>query len=185
MPRVTLYSFSLFSPRRLRREWRAACRYACVGIVTILLLGCSQKFNDVNDTMKLALFGEPDAVLTADEITLSPYASIYARVGDGPQAFMVLALAEPKPQLADTAANTRSTDPKENPLQLKWLSADKGMLTTEYGRLVKSLNLPQGNLVASTSNQPDPLRLGLHRANTPMVWERTVDWQPGFHFATR
>ena len=59
-----------------------------------LLTGCSQKFQDVNDTAKLALFGDDDTQLSAQAINQLPYASMYARIGDGPQAFMVLAFAE-------------------------------------------------------------------------------------------
>nr|WP_265416136.1 YjbF family lipoprotein [Photobacterium frigidiphilum] len=40
------------------------------------------------------------------------------------------------------------------------------MLVTEGGRLVNSLNLPQGNLIETYSSQLDPLTLGLQRANT-------------------
>lgn len=146
--------------------------------LTILLsagiTGCSQKFNDVNDTLSLALFGDNDTELASDDVQRLPYASLYAQVDDGPQAFMVLALAEPAPSLTPENPSTRT--------QLKWVSSDKGMLVTEGGRLVKSLNLPQGNLIETYSNQPDPLTLGLHRASTPMHWQRTIDWQPGYHF---
>ncbi|CAG21068.1 YjbF family lipoprotein [Photobacterium profundum] len=143
--------------------------------LTILLsagiTGCSQKFNDVNDTLSLALFGDNDTEFANDDVQRLPYASLYAQVDDGPQAFMVLALAESALSLTP---NTRT--------QLKWVSSDKGMLVTESGRLVKSLNLPQGNLIDTYSNQPDPLILGLHRASTPMHWQRSIDWQPGYHF---
>ncbi|PSV46799.1 YjbF family lipoprotein [Photobacterium indicum] len=146
--------------------------------LTILLsagiTGCSQKFNDVNDTLSLALFGDNDTELASDDVQRLPYASLYAQVDNGPQAFMVLALAEPALPLTPENPNKRT--------QLKWVSSDKGMLVTEGGRLVKSLNLPQGNLIETYSSQPDPLMLGLQRASTPMHWQRTIDWQPGYHF---
>lgn len=147
----------------------------------LLVGGCSQKFNDVNDTVKLAFFGDPDAVIDTTSINNMPYASLYARVDDGPQAFMVLALAEPTSQIPPDTPS---------PLQLKWLSADKGMLVTQAGRLVKSLNLPQGNLLSLTgypnnNAQPDPLSLGLHLASTPLIWQSQRDWQPGYHFGYR
>lgn len=151
-----------------------------IALLPLVLAGCSQKFNDVNDTMKLALFGEPDAVKSHEDIQYLPYASIYAKVNDGPQAFMVLALAEPI--ISGTLGNHSNTASESQPMQLKWLSADKAMLVTEHGRIVKTLNMAQGNLVASTSNTKDPLSMGLHNATTPMHWQRTVDWQPGYHF---
>ncbi|MGF1793916.1 YjbF family lipoprotein [Photobacterium profundum] len=147
--------------------------------LTILLsagiTGCSQKFNDVNDTLSVALFGDDDTELASDDVQRLPYASLYAQVDDGPQAFMVLALAEPALSLETSLTPNIST-------QLKWVSSDKGMLVTEGGRLVKSMNLPQGNLIDTYSSQPDPLTLGLQRASTPMHWQRTIDWQPGYHF---
>lgn len=146
-------------------------------ILTVAVLtGCTQKFNDVNDTIKLALLGEPDTNVSQQKIQELPYASIYARVYDGPQAFMVLALAEPKVSLDRHQTLTPQT------FQLKWMSSDKGMLVTENGRLVKTLNLPQGNLIETFSSQPDPLALGLHRPSTPTTWHRSIDWQPGYHY---
>ncbi|WP_299016260.1 YjbF family lipoprotein [uncultured Photobacterium sp.] len=143
-------------------------------LITAIMSGCSQKFNDVNDTLNIALFGDADTQLESFNINSLPYASIYARIGNGPRAFMVLALTE-TPARFNYQAEIQA-------LQLKWLSADKGMLVTEYGRLVKTLNLPQGNLLNTYSKTPDPLRLGLHKTNTPKQWQRTIDWQPGYHF---
>ncbi|KMV28503.1 lipoprotein YmcC precursor [Photobacterium swingsii] len=142
-----------------------------------LLTGCSQKFQDVNDTAKLALFGDDDTQLTAQAINQLPYASMYARIGDGPQAFMVLAFAEQDIILSAQDSTNDRTAP-----QLKWLSADRGLIVTQAGRITKTASLTQGNLVATTSTTIDPLALGLHQALTPKTWTRTLDWQPGYHF---
>lgn len=151
-------------------------------LLSLALTGCSQKFNDVNDTVNLAFFGDKDVALSAEEINQLPYASMYARVDDGPQAFMVLAFAENSATLGLTESPhlSASSSPASN--QLKWASADKGMLITENGRIVKTLNLPSGNLVSSQSQQTDPLTLGLHLASTPTHWQHTIGWQPGYHF---
>lgn len=151
-------------------------------LLSLALTGCSQKFNDVNDTVSLAFFGDKDVALSAEEINQLPYASMYARVDDGPQAFMVLAFAENSATLGLTESPylSASSSPASN--QLKWASADKGMLITENGRIVKTLNLPSGNLVSSQSQQTDPLALGLHLASTPTHWQHTIGWQPGYHF---
>ncbi|MBY5947405.1 YjbF family lipoprotein [Photobacterium rosenbergii] len=145
-----------------------------------LTSGCSQNFKDVNDTMSLAFWGEDDATLNAADINQLPYASLYARVEGGPQAFMVLALAEKKTYLGNST-HTKTDNAPAAPL-LKWLSSDKGMLVTQAGRLVKTLNLPQGNVVGIQSNLTDPLVLGLHKPDTPKNWQYTLDWQPGYHF---
>ncbi|MGF1726755.1 YjbF family lipoprotein [Photobacterium nomapromontoriensis] len=147
----------------------------------ILLSGCSQKFNDVNDTMQLALFGNADATLSAERISHLPYASIYATVDNGPQAFMVLALAEP----TATFGNNQTKPNNITPPTLKWLSSDNGMLITQAGRLIKTLNLPLGNLLSVSSAQVDPLINGLHLPNTARTWTRTIDWQPGYHAGYR
>ncbi|WEM41582.1 YjbF family lipoprotein [Photobacterium sp. DA100] len=160
-------------------------RHCSTALLLVLsLAGCSQKFKDVNDTVNLAFFGDQDVALNAEEISQLPYASLYARVDDGPQAFMVLAFAENRSTLGLTHhSDLSSTITAEHmSTQLKWVSADKGMLITESGRIVKTLNLPAGNLVSSDSYQPDPLALGLHLASTPTQWQRTIDWQPGYHF---
>ncbi|MGF1689456.1 YjbF family lipoprotein [Photobacterium japonica] len=151
---------------------------SCLLSAPLLLSGCSQKFNDVNDTMQLALFGNADATLSVDDVNNLPYASLYASIDDGPQAFMVLALAETAPTYAHSAENAVANTA---PPILKWLSSDKGMLQTQSGRVVKTLNLPQGNVVALRSTETDPLQLGLQRADTPRSWQRQIDWQPGYH----
>ncbi|RWX56605.1 YjbF family lipoprotein [Photobacterium chitinilyticum] len=158
------------------RSLQRSFLYFSVLLISAILSGCSQKFNDVNDTVNLALFGETDTKLTQDEIQNLPYASIYARVADGPQAFMVLALAEPKISL-----NKHQTPPAQA-IRLKWMSSDNGMLVTENGRIVKTLNLPQGNLIDTSSSEPDPLTLGLHLSSTPTSWQRSIDWQPDYHY---
>ncbi|UKA10877.1 YjbF family lipoprotein [Photobacterium damselae] len=142
----------------------------------LLLSGCSQRASDANDTVKLAMFGTPDVIKSAQEIEQLPYASTYVRIGDNSQIFMVLALAESK-----YLSNSTSDLPNTNPLQLKWMSSDRGMLVTEHGRIVKTFNLQSGNLISSQSTQLDPLMLGLHKTTTPLTWQRTISWQPGYH----
>ncbi len=127
---------------------------------------CSQNLLDVGDTASVAIFGEDDTLLSVDAIEALPYASIYAQIEGGPQAFLVLAFAE---------------DNLNSVTELKWLSADRVMLVTANGRLVKTHNLPVGNLLSSSSTRPDPLSLGLHLPSTPTSWQHTLDWQPGYH----
>ncbi|PWF63907.1 lipoprotein YmcC precursor [Shewanella sp. BC20] len=143
--------------------------------VCIGLSGCSQRISALNDTVELAFFGNKDVELTPEQVSAVPYASIYAKIEDTPQAFMVLGFAEDKVNLSSAAS-------EPNALELKWLSADKGMLITVNGRLVRTYNLLTGNLAALESSKPDPLLLGLHLDSTPKTWTRTIDWQPGYHY---
>ncbi|MDO6707175.1 YjbF family lipoprotein [Photobacterium sp. 1_MG-2023] len=153
----------------------SSCRPILALLLSVLVLsGCSQKFQNVSETFRLAVSGEDDSVKPQSWVDTLPYASIYARIDEGPRAFMVLALAETAPRIhAEKAPEA---------LQLKWLAADRGMLVTKQGRLVKTLNLPQGNLVHVESREPDPVALGLHLSTTPNHWRRQIDWQPGYHF---
>ncbi|MGI2072242.1 YjbF family lipoprotein [Shewanella baltica] len=139
------------------------------------MTGCSQRISALNDTMKLAFIGENDIKLTTEQIEANPYASIYVKIEDIPQAFVVLAFAEPKHTLT-------TVRPTPEAMELKWLSADKAMLVTVNGRLVRTHNLLKGNLTAIESSEPDPILLGLHLNSTPKTWTRTLDWQPGYHY---
>lgn len=141
----------------------------------ISVSGCSQRISALNDTIKLAFIGDDDVTLNAEQIKANPYASVYVKIEDTPQAFVVLAFAEPKTSLSPVKMEPEA-------LELKWLSADKGMLVTVNGRLVKTHNLIAGNLAAVESLEPDPLLLGLHLSSTPKTWTRTIDWQPGYHY---
>lgn len=146
-----------------------------VSVVLMGVTGCSQRISALNDTIKLAFIGEDDVKLTTEQVKANPYASIYAKIGDTPQAFVVLAFAEPKATLSHIR-------PAPDTTELKWLSADNGMLVTVNGRLVKTHNLLDGNLAAVESRDPDPILLGLHVSSTPKTWTRTIDWQPGYHY---
>ncbi|ABM24325.1 MULTISPECIES: YjbF family lipoprotein [Shewanella] len=150
-------------------------RLLTISTVLMGITGCSQRISALNDTIKLAFLGEDDVKLTSEQVKSNPYASIYAKIGDTPQAFVVLAFAEPKVTLSNVRPEPDSTE-------LKWLSADNGMLVTINGRLIKTHNLLEGNLAAVESHEPDPIVLGLHLDNTPKTWTRTLDWQPGYHY---
>mgnify|MGYP003605625415 CR=1 FL=1 len=148
-----------------------------ISIVLVNTTACSQRISALNDTLKLAFIGDKDTQLSEQQVNNIPYASIYARIDGIPQAFIVLALAEPK--------FTLTLPPTPAITELKWLSADKAMLVTINGRLVRTSNLLTGDLIAVESNEPDPILLGLHLDSTPKTWTRTIDWQPGYHFGYR
>ncbi|WP_256383778.1 YjbF family lipoprotein [Photobacterium toruni] len=144
-------------------------------ILFSFISGCTQKVNNVKDTVRLAIQGSADIHKSRYEISQLPYASTYVRIDNNNQLFMVLAFAE------TAAGKTITHNNKINPPQLKWLANDNGMLVTQSGRIIKTVNLSPGNLLATHSTSPDPLALGLHLATTPKQWQRTIDWQPGYH----
>ncbi len=128
-------------------------------LMALLLSSCSAKFQQVGETAKLAFLGQKGAELTPEQIAAIPYASIYARQGDGPQAFMVLAFAE------------QGLD--------KWVSSDHAMLVTRKGRLVKAIGL-EHQLISVSNQQKDPVIEGLKPANMPQSYSRKISWMPGY-----
>ncbi|MDG3088669.1 YjbF family lipoprotein [Vibrio hannami] len=131
-------------------------------------IACTQKYQDVNATIKEAVFGFEDANKSKEEILSIPYASSNVVIGDGAEIFVVLALAEPSPL---------------NQTQLKWVTQDYGMLVTENGRLVKTLKLPGDNLAEITpkDNNADPLAMPGAKPGQ-YNWEANYAWQPNFRY---
>ena len=147
-----------------------------ISATALFVSGCSQKINNINDTVRVAVQGTADIHKSANTIAALPYASTYVRIDNQSQLFMVLALAE-----SATGETVTTPSSKTSPPLLKWLASDHGMLVTQSGRIVKTVNLAAGNLSTTTSKTVDPLTLGLHLATTPTTWQRHIDWQPGYH----
>lgn len=106
-----------------------------------LIFGCTQKFNDVSATVQEAYSNYIDVELTPEEIEAVPYASAYLKIGDQKQVFVVLAFAEKNPLTGNT--------------QLKWVSADKAMVVTENGHIVKTIGLQTTNLAGIYGTVPE------------------------------
>lgn len=132
-------------------------RPICAFILLWSLTGCAQSIQDVGDTLHLAWYGTPDVTLSSDDILRIPYASIYARVGSAPQAFLVLAFAENE--------------------QLKWVSQDRTMLITQHGRLIKTLGFLNNQSEIHTL-EPDPLSQPLSIIEK-QKWAWQLTWQEG------
>lgn len=129
-----------------------------------LLQGCTQKFNDVSATFQEAYNNYIDVELSPQEIKDIPYASAYLTLGDQKQVFVVLAFAEKNP-LTDAT-------------QLKWVSADKSMIVTENGRIVKTIGLLKNNLVGLSGKIPD-----FDAAHTiQQSFSLTYDWMPDYRY---
>ena len=147
-----------------------------ISATALFVSGCSQKINSINDTVRVAVQGTADIHKSANTIAALPYASTYVRIDNQSQLFMVLALAE-----SATGETVTTPSSKTSPPLLKWLASDHGMLVTQSGRIVKTVNLAAGNLSTTTRKTVGPLTLGLHLATTPTTWQRHIDWQPGYH----
>lgn len=121
--------------------------------------GCSQSIKSVGETAKLAIFGQPDVELPVQKIEQLPYASAYLKVGKAPQAFVVLATSEQGQQ--------------------KWVTADKNMVVTQNGRVVKTIGFNEDIVYVSNVSR-DPLFLGLLKSDTPKKWHYKTVWSQVF-----
>ncbi|MPS38846.1 YjbF family lipoprotein [Vibrio sp. VGrn 2] len=125
------------------------------------IFGCTQKFNDVSATVQEAYGNYIDVELTPEEIEAVPYASAYLKIGSQKQVFVVLAFAEPNPLTGNT--------------QLKWVSADKAMVVTENGHIVKTIGLQTTNLAGIYGNVPAYSALSLQ-------YSLSYDWADKYRY---
>lgn len=131
----------------------------------LLLSGCSATSSDTYATLRYALFGVDDVQVTAEKVRKLPYASAYLRVGDNPQALVVLAFADPDGSLS-------------------WVSSDNKLFVTKSGRLYKTVGL-ENDLYLVASSWPDPLQ---KMANVPddvlnldaMSWQYHAEWEKDY-----
>ncbi|CCN80356.1 conserved hypothetical protein [Vibrio nigripulchritudo SFn27] len=131
-------------------------------VLIIFLSGCTQKMTDVGSSLSEAFTASDDVTLSSDEISELPYASAYVRINDGRQVFMVLAFADLNPQTGNT--------------QLKWVSADRSIIVTEKGRIVKTNGFDGDNLLQLSGS-------GLNNGLSPQGhWNAVYDWSPDYRY---
>ncbi|MHB9954104.1 YjbF family lipoprotein [Vibrio campbellii] len=142
----------------LSQKWM---RLLVVLPVLNLTFGCTQKFNDVSATVQEAYGNYIDVELTPEEIEAVPYASAYLKIGNQKQVFVVLAFAEPNPLTGQT--------------QLKWVSADKAMVVTENGHIVKTIGLQTSNLAGVYGDVPA-------YSNSSAQYALSYDWSEQYRY---
>lgn len=125
----------------------------------LLLTGCAAAPEDLYETAKIAVMGQPDVDLSPQALDAIPYANAYLRVGDSPRALAVLAFAEQG--------------------ELKWASADKNMFITRDGRLTKTLGLPT-NLRRISAETPDPLSSPASLTQSSFSWQWQAEWDQDY-----
>ncbi len=124
-------------------------------LLCLLLQACTPTQQGLEQTVMLAVKGPADVTVTPEQVANLPYASLYARINDGPRIFVVLGYNENGQQ--------------------KWVTQDQAMLVTQHGRLVKTLGLPS-NLADVSNLAQDPLADALHLQNGAS-WTRMVQWR--------
>jgi hypothetical protein len=98
---------------------RTTRRIFLVGIATALCDACGNSYvADVPSIVRTAMMKGDDLRVTRADIDRIPYASIAVRMGDGPQALLVLGRYDGD--------------------KLDWISAEHEVIVTRRGRLVKT-----------------------------------------------
>ena len=121
------------------------------------LSSCSGTYNAYVNMFKVALSADEDVVLPYAFFEQAKYDYLYVKYGDKPQVALALAFVEQD--------------------QLKWISADNGMLITRYGRIVSTLGL-DNDLLYLTNKGSDPLLRPLN-ISSQSNYLRLADWQQG------
>jgi hypothetical protein len=130
----------------------------------LLLDGCitSPIIGNAFDVAKAQVFGHPDLPLRRSTIAKLPYASMTARVGEGPQALLLLARSQGDEQ--------------------HWISGlDRSVLALRGGRVVKTFGFPE-NLKDTRSDSIDPVDRLLHKLTQPVRHTRYLDLDVGPHY---
>ena len=139
-------------------------RSLLVGGTSLLLGGCitSPIIGNAFDVAKVQIFGHPDLPLRRSTVAKLPYASMTARIGDGPQALLLL---------------SRSQGDEQH-----WISGlDRSVLALRGGRVVKTFGFPE-NLMNTRADMADPVNRQLHKLEHPVRHTRYIDLDLGAHF---
>ena len=139
-------------------------RSLLLGGSCLLLGGCitSPIIGNAFDVAKAQAFGFPDLPLRRSTIAKLPYASMTARIGEGPQALLLLARSQGDEQ--------------------HWISGlDRSVLALRGGRVVKTFGFPE-NLKNTRSDTIDPVDHLLHKLTQPVHHTRYLDLDVGPHY---
>lgn len=121
-----------------------------------MVAGCveSPAFFNAFDAVKYSIVGFPEKPIKRDLVTKIPYASISAKVGSGPRSILILWRREHE--------------------DLHWMSADRAIVVTRHGRVVKTYGFPE-NLKATQGGGRDPVNKTLHDPKAPLDFNRSID----------
>lgn len=136
----------------------ASRRAITVAGISLMLSACANVSSPVVQNaakvVRNEIFGYPDMELKRSAVNKLPYAVMLARVGNGPQALVVLSSV-----LGD---------------RLTWVSADRASLVTLGGRVVRTSGFPE-NLKNTVVGGEDPTNGLLHLITTGTTFTRVVD----------
>ncbi len=141
---------------RIAEKQLLSRRLVLLGGISTVLSSCAESPIIVNayEALKYSIVGFPDAPISRKIVSKLPYASISAKIGIGPRSLLVLW--------------RRERD------DLHWISADRAIIVTRYGRVVKTYGLPE-NIKATQEIGVDPVNKTLHVPNSRPTFRRTID----------
>jgi len=121
-----------------------------------MLAGCTESpvLANAAAALKFVAVGLPDTEINRELVSKIPYASLSAKIGKGPRSLLIL---------------NRYSDEEKH-----WISADRAVLVTRHGRVVKTVGFPE-NLLGTANLSPDPVNRKLHTLKKPLRFLRTVD----------
>jgi len=147
-----------------KQEKRAVSRRRVLAIIgASAVTGCQQNqfMPSVVETARFAWQGPSEVPLTRTQIAEMPYATMRAKFAKNSGALLVLGRYDGE--------------------DLHWISANRAVLVSRHGRLVKTVGLPK-NLLATQAIGTDPVAAGLQRISGEVSAIRLIDIGPDNHF---
>lgn len=136
----------------MRSSW---IRFALYSLIVIVTSGCSGSYRSYLNTLSYAFNPPGDVNVSLEHVKASNADLMYFRYGDQSRAVMVLGFLDSS--------------------QYKWVSADNAIVNIEFGRIVRTVGLPN-DLLYVTKQTPDPLQQGV-TALSGVSWQSRVDWE--------
>lgn len=120
----------------------------------LFLMSCSGTYRSYTDMLQMAFTETPDVKLPYSVLAAAKHDYLYVKQGEQAQVAMALMFIEQG--------------------QFKWVSADRVVLVTEQGRIVRTVGL-KNDLVYLSNTSSDPLKKQLTAA-VATNWLRSADW---------
>ena len=138
-------------PPRVARRGVLLCGFGAV------VSACSGSLESISESMRIAFRGYEGVPITRARINTLPYASMAAKIGKGPRSLIVLGRADEG--------------------ELHWFSADRTVLVTRYGRVVRTAGFP-ANIRNTRLLDDDPLPKIVSGPLSTATFRRLVDLTP-------
>lgn len=126
--------------------------YYLLAAAALSMSGCTAVFSDVRETWNYATATQEDITLSAQEIADFPYTAVYVTRGEQPRALVVLGFADD-----EVIRDVSATAGAEPVTRLQWVSADREVMETRLGRVVRTFQLGP-DLLAVSNLEQDPLQ---------------------------